>query len=244
MEYTRLNKALSMLGICSRRKADSLIINGQIKVNGEIVKNLGAKISEEDLIFFNEKSYFLGQNTPESRVWLYYKRNGLVTTHKDEKKRRTVFEDVRDRIPCRVISVGRLDINSEGLLLLTNNAEFAHFAESPKNKWKRKYKVRVFGSLTEQNLKTIREGIMISGVQYTPIEISRARSIGCNTWYECILSEGKNREIRRIFGYFGILVNRLIRVQYGPYSLSDMRPGEIRYSKIVYNITSSKSNLA
>jgi 23S rRNA pseudouridine2605 synthase len=235
MRYIRLNKALSILGICSRRESDDLIINGQIKINGKIVKNLGTKISEEDLILFNEKSYCLGQDTPESRIWLYYKRNGLVTSHKDEKNRRTVFEDVKDRIPCRVISIGRLDINSEGLLLLTNNAEIAHFAESPQNKWKREYKVRVFGHLSEQNLKIIREGIIINGFQYDPIEISKIRSVGRNTWYKCILSEGKNREIRRIFEHFGILVNRLIRIQYGPYSLSDMNPGEIRDSNIDYN---------
>jgi 23S rRNA pseudouridine2605 synthase len=228
MDKIRLNKALSMLGICSRREADVLIKNKLIKVNGKIVKNLGDKVLEHDIICFQEKAYCIKTDRPKRRVWLYYKKTGIITSHNDEKNRRTVFEDVRDRLPCRVISVGRLDFNSEGLLLLTNDGEFARFAESPKTGWERIYRVRALGKLTPDNMREITEGITIDSVAYTFVRILKLRE-GCrNAWYECTLQEGKNREIRKIFAHFGLLVNRLIRIQYGPYTLSDMKPGEIR----------------
>jgi 23S rRNA pseudouridine2605 synthase len=232
MNNIRLNKALSILGVCSRREADALIRNRLIKVNGSTVQNLGMRVSEADTIYFNEKAYSLKTNKPESRVWLYYKKVGFITSHKDERNRRTVFEDVRDKMPCRVMSVGRLDFNSEGLLLLTNDGTFVRFAETSRTGWERVYQVRVFGKLSDRNMEEITKGILINGIVYTFARTLRLREGKTNTWYECTLLEGKNREIRKIFAHFGLLVNRLVRIKYGPYTLSDMRPGEIREAQI------------
>ena len=223
----RLNKALSMLGICSRRDADRLIKSGKVWVNNCKITELGAKIYQNDKIKIANKEYMVN-NQRHTKVWLYYKPVGLVTTHKDELGRRTVFDAIRPRIKDRVISVGRLDINSEGLLLLTNDSKFARYAEAPQSGWKRRYKVRVFGDIKEEILAQVRKGISIDGIYYAPMEITILReTTGKNHWLECVLTEGKNREIRKIFEYFGLAVNRLIRTQYGDYSLNDMKPGEV-----------------
>jgi 23S rRNA pseudouridine2605 synthase len=228
MDNIRLNRALSVLGICSRRKADVLIRDGLIMVNNKLITTLGTRISESDIIFFNKKSYCLKNDKPKQKIWLYYKRAGLITSHCDLQNRKTVFDDIRDRLPYRVVSVGRLDLNSEGLLLLTNDNAFVKFAESPKTGWERIYKVRVFGKLSDENIDAIEKGITIDGIQYKSVKVSQFKDGNRNTWYTCTLHEGKNREIRRIFEHFGILVNRLIRIQYGPYSLLTMKPGELK----------------
>ena len=223
----RLNKALSMLGICSRRDADKFIQSGQIFVNGCQVTELGAKILPNDKIKIAGKEYTL-EREKQTKIWLYYKPVGLITTHKDELGRRTVFDDLRTKIKERVISVGRLDINSEGLLLLTNNSDFARYAESPATGWERHYKVRVFGEITDDILAQIRKGVSVDGIKYAPMAVAILRETsGKNHWLECVLTEGKNREIRKIFEHFGLSVNRLIRTQYGGYSLNDMRPGDV-----------------
>lgn len=226
-EEIRLNKALSMLGICSRRDADELIKSGKIFVNNRQITELGSKIYLNDKIKVDDKEYIVN-GKKQTKVWLYYKPVGLVTTHKDELGRHTIFEALRPKIKERVISVGRLDINSEGLLLLTNDGEFARYAESPQTCWKRRYKVRVFGDVTKDILAQIKQGVSIKGVHYAPMEIAILReTVGKNHWLECILTEGKNREIRKIFEYFGLAVNRLIRTQYGDYSLNDMKTGDV-----------------
>ncbi|MBQ2174635.1 MAG: rRNA pseudouridine synthase [Alphaproteobacteria bacterium] len=223
----RLNRALSMLGICSRRDADKLIQSGQVFVNNNPVVELGAKIRQNDKIKVFDKEYNLNHKG-KTKVWLYYKPIGLVTTHKDELGRRTVFDEIHTKITERVISVGRLDINSEGLLLLTNDSKFAKHAESPQTGWKRHYKVRVFGDITDDMMAQIRRGISIDGIKYAPMEVAVLRETsGKNRWLKCILTEGKNREIRKIFEHFGLSVNRLIRTQYGDYSLNDMKPGDV-----------------
>ncbi len=223
----RLNKALSMLGVCSRRDADKFIKSGEVFVNNCQVNELGAKVSLNDKIRVCDREYIF-DDKKQTKVWLYYKPVGLVTTHKDEKGRRTVFDDVRTKLNGRVVSVGRLDINSEGLLLLTNDSEFARYAESPKTGWKRHYKVRVFGDITEDILTQIRRGVVVDGIKYAPMEVSVLRETdGKNHWVECVLTEGKNREIRKIFEHFGLSVNRLIRIKYGEYELNDMKTGEI-----------------
>lgn len=222
----RLNRALSMLGICSRRDADKLIKSGEVFVNNQKVAELGAKIQQKDKIKIADKEYALMRK--KTKIWLYYKPVGLVTTHKDEQGRRTVFDDVRLKIRERVISVGRLDINSEGLLLLTNDSEFARWAESPKTGWKRHYKVRIFGNITKEILDQIRKEVVIDGTKYAPMDITILRETdGKNHWLECTLTEGKNREIRKIFKHFGLTVNRLIRTKYGEYELNELKPGEI-----------------
>ena len=227
-ERVRLNKALAILGICSRRDADKLIESGKVFVNGSIVSEVGTKISHGDKIRVLEKDYIFREKR-QTKVWIYYKPAGLVTTHRDEKGRLTVFDDLRTKIKERVISVGRLDLNSEGLLLLTNDSEFARHAESPKTGWKRYYKVRIFGNLTEEIIEKIGKGLTVDGIRYAPMTISRLKdTTGKNQWIECILTEGKNREIRKIFDSFGIAVNKLIRTKYGQYELGDLKPGEIR----------------
>ncbi len=229
----RLNKALSLLGICSRRDADKYITQGLVQINGQAVKALGTMVGDEDTITFDNRTYNLKNNTPSIKIWLYYKKVGLITTHKDPQNRRTVFEELKPHITERVISVGRLDINSEGLLLLTNNNDYARYAESPKTGWKRVYRVRVFGKITDSIKARIEKGLKINDIQYAPMEIKIIQTShnSQNFWCECILYEGKNREIRRIFEYFGLMVNKLIRIQYGPYELHDMKPGEIRKVK-------------
>ncbi|MDR0942670.1 MAG: rRNA pseudouridine synthase [Holosporales bacterium] len=228
---TRLNKALSMLGICSRRDADALILKEGVYVNGKLAREVGSKVSDEDVIFVNGKEYVFS-SLRQTRIWLYYKPVGLITSHKDPKNRRTVFEDVSNKIGERVISVGRLDINSEGLLLLTNDGEFARFAESPQTAWERRYKVRLFGMPNKEVLSQLGKGVTINGVRYAPIVVNFLKQTsGKNCWVECVLKEGKNREIRKIFNHFDILVNKLIRTQYGSYFLGNLKPGEIVEAK-------------
>ena len=227
-DQTRLNKALAILGICSRRGADKLIEAGKVFVNGSKITEVGTKVNEGDKIKVDSKEYIF-KSEKKTKIWLYYKPVGLVTTHHDEKGRPTVFDDIKSKIDERVISVGRLDLNSEGLLLLTNDSNFAKMAESPKTGWERHYKVRVFGDLTNEIVVTIEKSLTIDGIKYAPMKIKLIKtSTGKNHWIECILTEGKNREIRKIFNHFGLAVNKLIRTQYGPFELGDMKLGEVR----------------
>jgi 23S rRNA pseudouridine2605 synthase len=227
-ERIRLNKAMAMLGICSRRTADKLIQSGSVFVDGISVKDLGTRVDPCATISVNSKQYSL-QNRPKRRVWLYYKPVGVITTHYDPQHRKTVFEDIADKIPENVISIGRLDNNSEGLLLLTNSGQFARYAELPQTAWERRYKVRLFGKLDLGIFQEIATGVTIDRVQYATIKATLLHHAeGQNFWIECVLTEGRNREIRKVFNHFGLKVNRLIRTQYGPYLLLDLKPGEIR----------------
>ncbi|MBQ9440812.1 MAG: rRNA pseudouridine synthase [Alphaproteobacteria bacterium] len=223
----RLNKAMSMLGVCSRRDADKYIYNKSVYINGVLVDNLGAKINNGDIITVNGINYTF-TNKQKTRVWIYNKPSGLVTTHKDEKHRETVFDNISETIGQRVISVGRLDLNSEGLLLLTNDGSFARYAESPSTGWERHYRVRFFGNINDNIIKQISNGITIDGIKYSSIKIINASDKkGLNKWCTCILKEGKNREIRKIFNHFGLQVNKLIRTKYGPYELGNLKTGEV-----------------
>jgi 23S rRNA pseudouridine2605 synthase len=219
----RINRALSMLGICSRRGADVLIAEGLISINGVVITSPGIKISENDRILYQDKEYSLGNNSRKSRVWLYYKKRGLIVSHKCEQNRRTIFEDIKHKIRERVVSVGRLDLDSEGLIILTNNNDFARYAELPRTGWLRAYSVKFYGKLTKSIIDEIEKGICINDFQYAPIKLKNIK----DNWCTLTLREGKNREIRRIFDHFGLMINRLIRVQYGPYKLNDMDIGEI-----------------
>ena len=224
----RLNKAMSMLGICSRRDADKYISNKSVYVNNILINNLGEKVNNGDIITVNGIKYKFIDKV-KTKVWIYNKPAGLVTTHRDEKNRPTVFDSISDLIGQRVISVGRLDLNSEGLLLLTNSGEFARYAESPSTGWERHYRVRFFGNINDDIIKYTTSGITIDGIKYSPIKIiDISDNKGLNKWCTCILKEGKNREIRRIFSHFGLQVNKLIRTKYGPYELGDLEIGSIR----------------
>jgi 23S rRNA pseudouridine2605 synthase len=216
----RLAKALSSQGYCSRRSAEKLILEGKVRVNGACIKEVVCFVSQDD------KLEVEGCIQPENdlKLWIYYKPKGLITTYSDPLSRHTVFENFPYNASRHLVSVGRLDINSEGLLLMTTSKSLAHTLEHPCNNFARTYKVRTFGNLSDEVLQ-IKNGIIIDGIRYKPIKINVLQR-GINSWLEMILTEGKNREIRKILEYFGLQVNRLIRTNYGPFSLEDLRPGE------------------
>lgn len=218
----RLAKLISNAGICSRRDAEKLILDGQVKVNGIIVTSPATNVDTDNQI---EVSGSLITSSQKSRLWIYYKPVGLITTHKDPLSRKTVFEQLTG-LP-RVISIGRLDLNSEGLLLLTNNGDLARQFELPSSKLKRVYHVRAYGN-PDLLLKSNYKNLEIDGIFYNPQSIKLLRKNSTNSWLEVILFEGKNREIRRIFEHFGLKVNKLIRIEYGDFKLDNLKPNEYR----------------
>lgn len=216
----RLAKAISNAGICSRRDAEGLIIAGKVKVDGSVALSPAINVNDNNQI---EVSGKLINRQQVTRLWIYYKPVGLITTHKDPFARKTVFEELVN-LP-RVISVGRLDLNSEGLLLLTNNGDLARKFELPASKMRRVYRVRAYGS-PKSLLNSNYRNIKINGIYYNPESIKLIQEGTTNSWFEVVLIEGKNREIRKIFEYFGLKVNRLIRIQYGEYVLGNLKAGE------------------
>lgn len=220
----RLAKFMARSGVCSRRGAEELIKQKRVTVNGEIIESPAFNVEGTEKILLD------GEALPQveaTRLWVYYKPVGLVTTHKDEKNRPTVFEHLPEGMP-RVISIGRLDLNSEGLLLLTNNGELSRKLELPSNGWARRYKVRVHGIVDEKKLADLKNGIVVDGVQYGSIKVEVVTTKGTNTWLMVTLSEGKNREIRKVMKALGLEVNRLIRLSYGPFQLGGLQPGETK----------------
>lgn len=226
----RLAKRMASAGCCSRRTAEEWITEGRVKVNGDLILKPAFNVFPEDKVEVNGKEL---KAKNETRLWLYYKPTGLITTHKDPKGRKTVFEHLPKSLP-RVISVGRLDVNSEGLLLLTNSGEFARKMELPSSGIEREYRVRVFGNLTKDGLDKVRSGLDFEGVAYKPAKITEEKGFtGKNRWLKIQLTEGKNREIRKMMEAIGLQVSRLIRVRYGPYLLGDMKPGEVRECELL-----------
>lgn len=218
----RLAKLISNAGVCSRRDAEKLILDGQVKVDGVIVTSPATNVDIDNQI---EVSGSLITSSQKSRLWIYYKPVGLITTHKDPLSRKTVFEQLTG-LP-RVISIGRLDLNSEGLLLLTNNGDLARQFELPSSKLKRVYNVRAYGN-PDLLLKSNYKNLEIDGIFYNPQSVKLLRKNSTNSWFEVILFEGKNREIRRIFEHFGLKVNKLIRTEYGDFKLDNLKPNEYR----------------
>lgn len=212
----RIAKAISSAGVCSRREAERLIAQGFVKVDGIIIDSPATLVDLSNVIEVQDRKI---KQALTPRLWTYYKPTGLLTTHSDPQGRETVFEHLGD-LP-RVISVGRLDLNSEGLLLLTNHGELARFFELPANKMERVYKVRAYGDTKE--LERAKFPVEIEGVVYNPKEIKLIKKGSTNSWFEVVLEEGKNREIRKIFEYFGMSVSRLIRIKYGPFSLGELK---------------------
>lgn len=220
----RLAKFMARSGVCSRRQAEEYIQQKRVTVNGEIVESPAFNVTGDEKILFD------GEKLPEiqqTRLWLYHKPTGLVTTHKDEKERPTVFDNLPAGMP-RVISVGRLDLNSEGLLLLTNNGELSRKLELPSNGWLRRYKVRVHGVVDGKKLKALLKGTVIDGVEYGPVRAEIESTQGSNSWLLVTLSEGKSREIRKVMKSIGLDVARLIRLSYGPFQLGSLKKGEAR----------------
>ena len=220
----RIAKRIAAAGVCSRRDAERLILGGRVSVNGKILETPAFLVSEKDVIQVDGKSI---STKPATRVWLYYKPVGLVTTARDPQGRPTVFGALPSNMP-RVISVGRLDLNSEGLLLLTNDGEWARKMELPSSHLKRTYRVRVHGKIPADLAEQLAKGRTVAGVHYAPCEVQIEKGKGSNSWLIMTLEEGKNREIRRLMASFGIQVARLIRISYGAYELGDLKKGEVR----------------
>lgn len=220
----RIAKVMARAGLCSRREAETWIYEGRVSVDGTILDSPAFCVTPENHITVDGKS--LPKKAP-SRLWLYYKPKGLVTSHKDELGRPTLFDALPKGLP-RVISIGRLDLNSEGLILLTNDGELARHLELPSTGWVRTYRVRVYGHVDSQTLKNLKKGITVEGIHYGAITATLERQQGDNAWLLVSLKEGKNREIRRVFEHLGWPVNRLIRTHYGPYELGTLKPGEVK----------------
>jgi len=220
----RLAKFMARSGVCSRREAEKLIEQQRVTINGEIVKTPATLVDGSENILLDGEKLPKIENT---RLWLYHKPVGLVTSHKDEKNRATVFDNLPAGMP-RVVSVGRLDLNSEGLLLLTNNGELSRKLELPQNGWKRRYKVRVHGVVNKNKLAELEKGVIVDGVNYGAVKIEIESQNGSNSWLTVTLSEGKNREIRKLMKFIGLDVARLIRLSYGPFQLGSLKKGEVR----------------
>ncbi|MCE9521102.1 MAG: rRNA pseudouridine synthase [Alphaproteobacteria bacterium] len=219
----RIAKVLARAGVCSRRDAEKLIAEGRVTVDGQKLATPAFKVKAGAKITVDGK---LIAEPEKARLWRYHKPKGLVTSHRDEKGRATVFEQMPASMP-RVISIGRLDYNSEGLLLLTNDGELARKLELPANGWIRKYRARVFGRLTQADLDGLLRGVMIEGIEYRPVEANLDRQQGGNAWATIALKEGKNREVRKLMEHIGVTVNRLIRISFGPFHLGQLKEGEL-----------------
>ena len=219
----RIAKVLARAGLCSRRDAERWVAEGRVAVNGEVLTTPAVVVGDSDDIRVD------GKPLPEperARLWRYHKPTGLVTTHRDEKDRPTVFAALPKELP-RLISIGRLDLNSEGLLLLTNDGELARRLELPATGWLRRYRARVHGIVEPARLAALEKGVTIDGLAYGPIRAQLERQQGSNAWLAMSLREGKNREVRRVLEHLGYPVTRLIRLSYGPFQLGGLERGGI-----------------
>lgn len=219
----RIAKALARAGLASRRDAEEMVTQGRVTVNGRIINSPALDITPNDVVMVD------GKPLPErerTRLFLYHKPRGLMTTHDDPEGRPTVFDNLPEGLP-RLISVGRLDFNTEGLLLLTNDGGLARTLELPDTGWLRRYRVRAHGDVTQAQLDQLKEGIEVEGVKYGPIEATLERDQGANVWLVFAIREGKNREVRNVCAHLGLEVNRLIRVSYGPFQLGEVPEGQV-----------------
>ncbi len=219
----RIAKVMARAGIASRRDAEKMILAGRVAVNGTVVSSPALDVLPSDKVTLDGKPIDAPQ---PARLWLYYKPTGLVTSAKDEKGRQTVFDTMPEGMP-RVMSVGRLDLSSEGLLLLTNDGELKRRLELPSTGWLRKYRVRVNGRPNEATFDPLRRGVTIEGEDFQPMEVTLDKQQGANAWLTVGIREGRNREVRRAMAEVGLVVNRLIRVSYGPFRLNTMKPGDV-----------------
>ncbi len=219
----RIAKWLARAGVASRRDAERMIAEGRVKLGGKVVETPATFITPGDRVTVDGKPVAPPERT---RLFRYHKPDGLVTTHRDPEGRPTVFEKLPPGLP-RLVSVGRLDLTSEGLLLLTNDGALARRLELPSNGWLRRYRVRVHGRVDEKALAALSRGVTIEGVQYGPIEAGLDARQGTNAWLTVSLREGKNREIRRVMAHLGLEVTRLIRTAYGPFQLGALPRGAV-----------------
>ena len=220
----RIAKVIARAGLASRREAERMIEAGRVSVNGKVIDRAALNVTDKDRITVDGRDL----SAPEpARLWLYHKPTGLVTTTKDEQGRATIYDDLPGDLP-RVMSVGRLDLNSEGLLLLTNDGGLKRRLELPSTGWVRKYRVRVNGRPTDETFEPLRQGVTVDREAFQPMTVTLDRQQGANAWITVALREGKNREIRRAMEAVGLTVNRLIRVSYGPFQLGQLKPKEVQ----------------
>ncbi len=219
-------KLIAATGLCSRRQAEKLIAAGKVQVDGEIVHLANIPVSAKQHITIDGK---ILPSVPKPQLWKLYKPKATITSRKDERGRRTIYEMLPEKLQ-QLHYIGRLDYNSEGLLLLTNTPAIKQYMENPNMAIKRKYKVRVFNEPSSKIIAALRKGVTIDGIKYRPmqIELDDNKTTGRNCWLNITLTEGKNREIRKILEYFGHPVSRLIRTEYGDFSLNGMQKGELK----------------
>jgi 23S rRNA pseudouridine2605 synthase len=223
----RIAKVIARAGLASRREAEAFIAAGRVAVNGAVIASPALNVTPQDVISVD------GEPLPQrerTRLFLYHKPRGLVTTRSDPQGRPTIFAALPKELP-RLISVGRLDMNTEGLLLLTNDGGLARVLELPATGWLRRYRVRAHGRVQQARLDELRRGITIDGVRYGPIDAQLEREQGANVWLVFAMREGKNREVKNVLGHLGLAVNRLIRVSFGPFQLGDLPEGEVEEAR-------------
>jgi 23S rRNA pseudouridine2605 synthase len=223
----RIAKVVSRAGLASRRDAEEWIVQGRVTVNGRVINSPALDVTENDVVTVDGKPLPPRERT---RLFLFHKPRGLMTTHADPEGRPTVFDNLPEGLP-RLISIGRLDFNTEGLLLLTNDGGLARALELPDTGWLRRYRVRAHGEVTQGQLDELRKGVEVDGVKYGPIDATLERDQGANVWLVFAIREGKNREVRNVMAHLGLEVNRLIRVSYGPFQLAEIAEGEVEEVK-------------
>ncbi len=219
----RIAKRMARAGLCSRRDAEKWIEAGRVSVNGKKLTSPACVVGRNDEIYVDGEML---QEAEKTRLFLYHKPGDLVTTARDEKGRKTIFDALPRGLP-RVVSVGRLDLTTEGLLLLTNDGELSRYLELPATALERKYRVRAFGNVTQAKLDKLKDGLTFKGVKYGPIDAKFESKQGSNNWIEVTITEGKNREVRYVMEYLELAVNRLIRVSYGPFHLGNLPKGSV-----------------
>src|SRR6476659_482929 len=223
MPGERIAKVIARVGLTSRREAEAWIAAGRVAVNGAVISSPALNVTSADRIVVDGAPLRARERT---RLFLYHKPRGLVTTHSDPEGRDTIFRALPRNLP-RLISVGRLDINTEGLLLLTNDGGLARVLELPATGWLRRYRVRALGRVTQERLDRLRHGVTVEGMRYGAIEATLDREQGANVWLTFAIREGKNREVRKVLESLGLKVNRLIRVSYGPFDLGAIADGAV-----------------
>ncbi|MCO5092304.1 pseudouridine synthase [Bosea sp. (in: a-proteobacteria)] len=221
-EPERIAKVMARAGVASRRDSEAMIAEGRVSVNGTVLASPAFDVKPTDTVLVDGEPLPARERT---RLWLHHKPRGVVTTNFDPEGRPTVFDALPEDLP-RVLTIGRLDINTEGLLLLTNDGGLARVLELPETGWLRRYRVRAFGEVTQDVLDTVKDGVTVDGIQYGPVIARFERRQGSNTWLTVDLREGKNREVKTVLEHLGLTVNRLIRVSFGPFQLGDLAEGE------------------
>lgn len=223
----RIAKRIARAGVCSRREAEAMILDGRVMLNGQILDTPAVTVNQSDKIVVDGKPLPSAEPT---RLWRYFKPRGLVVSNRDEKNRSTIFDELPQDMP-RVMSVGRLDLDTEGLLLLTNDGGLARYLELPSTGWVRKYRVRGRGIVDTQKLEALSGGVMIDGIAYQEIKARLDKQMPSNAWLTLALTEGKNREIRHVMDYLGYPVSRLLRLSYGPFQLGKLAENAVEEVK-------------